>query len=142
MCGICGVVRPDPHAASDEAALTVMRDALTHRGPDDAGKLVEAGVGLGSRRLAIRDLSPRGHMPMRTPDGRYSIVYNGEVYNCEELRRQLEGRGGRSGPAATPRSCCTVRGFGPAMLARLNGMFALAIWTPRATSSSPATGWA
>ncbi len=132
MCGICGVVRPDPHAASDEAALTVMRDALTHRGPDDAGNLVDAGVGLGSRRLAIRDLSPRGHMPMRTPDGRYSIVYNGEVYNSEELRRQLESRGWSFRSSSdTEVVLYLFAEFGPAMLERLNGMFAIAIWDHR-----------
>lgn len=103
-----------------------------HRGPDDAGNLVDAGVGLGSRRLAIRDLSPRGHMPMRTPDGRYSIVYNGEVYNSEELRRQLENRGWsfRSN-SDTEVVLYLFAEFGPAMLERLNGMFAIAIWDHR-----------
>jgi asparagine synthase (glutamine-hydrolysing) len=70
-----------------------MRDVLTHRGPDDAGQHLAPGVALGSRRLAILDLSERGHMPMSTPDGRCWIIYNGEVYNYRELRSTLEARG-------------------------------------------------
>jgi asparagine synthase (glutamine-hydrolysing) len=129
------MVQPDPNAICDEAALTTMRDALTHRGPDDADNLIEAGVGLGSRRLAIRDLSPRGHMPMRTPDGRYSIVYNGEVYNSEELRRQLAARGWSfRSTSDTEVVLYLFAEFGPAMLNRLNGMFAIAIWDHRERS--------
>ena len=132
MCGICGVVRADPHAICDETEFTAMRDTLTHRGPDDAGSMVEAGVALGSRRLAIRDLSPRGHMPMRTPDGRYSIVYNGEVYNSEDLRRQLEGRNWSfRSTSDTEVVLYLFAELGPAMLERLNGMFAIAIWDHR-----------
>ncbi len=132
MCGICGIVQTDPQATCDPIAFHAMRDALIHRGPDDAGSLVEAGIALGSRRLAIRDLSPRGHMPMRTPDGRFSIVYNGEVYNSHELRRQLEARGWsfRSN-SDTEVVLYLFADHGPAMLDRLNGMFAIAIWDHR-----------
>src|SRR5262247_3592591 len=93
MCGINGVVHSDPTFPVDQSALVQMRDTLTHRGPDDAGIYVSAGIGMGSRRLAILDLSHNGHMPMTTPDGRFVIVYNGEVYNYGELRSQMEARG-------------------------------------------------
>src|SRR4051812_41285836 len=95
MCGIAGLVN-----WGDEACLRGMTDIQAHRGPDDSGTLAErlpdgTWVGLGSRRLAILDLSPAGHMPMSTPDGALSIVYNGEVYNSPAIRRELEGRGYR-----------------------------------------------
>ena len=94
MCGICGVVSRDSNSYPvSEATLRAMRDALVHRGPDDAGLYLQPGVALGSRRLSILDLSERGHMPMTTADGRYHIVYNGEVYNYRELRPALESRG-------------------------------------------------
>ena len=92
MCGICGIVGPRDYPLHEDV-LVAMRDAMVHRGPDDAGLYLGAGVGLASRRLAILDLSDRGRMPMSTPDGRYVIVYNGEVYNFLELRAGLEAKG-------------------------------------------------
>ena len=83
MCGIVGLW--SVRGPADVAAATVeaMRDRLTHRGPDDAGLWMDAEVGvfLGQRRLAILDLSPSGHQPMVSGDGRFVIVYNGEIYN-------------------------------------------------------------
>jgi len=70
-----------------------MCDSLTHRGPDDAGHYLGPNVALASRRLSIIDLSERGHMPMESPDGRYRIVYNGEVYNFRDLRPLVEAKG-------------------------------------------------
>jgi asparagine synthase (glutamine-hydrolysing) len=129
MCGICGIVYQERDHKVDEQVLTAMRDVMLKRGPDDAGTYVAPGIGLGSRRLAILDLTQQGHMPMSTPDGRYWITYNGEIYNFRELRAELEDRG------------CVFRSLtdtevalylyeheGPAMLSRLNGMFAIAIW--------------
>jgi asparagine synthase (glutamine-hydrolysing) len=129
MCGICGIIPDNRERIVSGGQLLAMRDALMHRGPDDAGQYLAPGVALGSRRLAILDLSPRGHMPMSTPGGRYWIAYNGEVYNYRELRSSLLGD-------ANPFRSNTdtevlVRLYaanGPAMLERLNGMFALAIW--------------
>src|SRR6266581_5014410 len=125
MCGICGIVSFEIH----EHQIVAMRDSLVHRGPDDAGTFRAPGVALGSRRLAILDLSERGHMPMSTADGRYWITYNGEVYNYQELRSTLATRG------YTFRSNTDTEVVlylyvdkGPAMLDQLNGMFALAIW--------------
>src|ERR1700730_12380361 len=90
---MCGIVYPDLTHPVDKQVLVQMRDVLTHRGPDDAGCYDGPGIGLGVRRLAILDLSDRGHMPMSTPDGRFWIVYNGEIYNYQQLRASLEARG-------------------------------------------------
>src|SRR5438067_794472 len=92
-CGVCGLVYSDPNRTPDRRTIRAMADIITHRGPDDGGEFVDQGVGLGVRRLAILDLSERAHMPMTTSDGRYTIVYNGEVYNYRELRAGLEQRG-------------------------------------------------
>jgi asparagine synthase (glutamine-hydrolysing) len=129
MCGICGIVHRDQEYPISERRLLAMRDTLTHRGPDDAGYYLAPGIALGSRRLAILDLSERGHMPMSTADGRYWITYNGEVYNYQELRSALETRGYtfRSN-ADTEVVLYLYIDKGPAMLDQLNGMFALAIW--------------
>jgi asparagine synthase (glutamine-hydrolysing) len=106
-----------------------MRDVLTHRGPDDAGAHQSDGCALLSRRLAILDLSERGHMPMVSPDGRYWIVHNGEVYNFKALRERLEGLGHhfRSGTDTEVILAANAE-WGPASLDHLNGMFAFAIW--------------
>ena len=71
MCGIAGIVHSDQHLTDSEAVVVAMRDSLRHRGPDDAGHYVGPGIALASRRLAILDLSQRGHMPMCSRDGRY-----------------------------------------------------------------------
>lgn len=129
MCGFAGFVHEDRGYPFSEHQLLAMRDSITHRGPDDAGHYLAPGIGLSSRRLAILDLSERGHMPMSTPDGRYHIVYNGEVYNYRELRALLETRGYifRSN-TDTEVLLHLYAAEGPAMLERLNGMFAFAIW--------------
>ena len=97
MCGIVGVFDYAGPGGLDEGLLVRMRDTMTHRGPDDAGVYVapDGRLGLGHRRLAILDLSSAGRQPMATPDGRYWIVYNGEIYNFMELRSDLEARGHR-----------------------------------------------
>ena len=129
MCGICGTV-----GRASEVELGLMADVMAHRGPDGRGVKVFDGAlpaGLGHRRLAIIDPTPAGAQPMGYRD-RWWITYNGELYNFRELRRELEAAGERF---AT--SCDTeviLRMFvvhGPAMLDRLNGIFALAIWDDR-----------
>jgi asparagine synthase (glutamine-hydrolysing) len=129
MCGIVGMVRPGPGTPMAEAELVAMRDSLRHRGPDDAGTYRADGVALGSRRLAILDTSHAGHMPMATSDGRYWMVYNGEVYNFRALRSIAQARGQvfRS-KTDTEVLLHLYASEGPACLERLNGMFALAIW--------------
>src|SRR5512132_2999360 len=89
MCGIAGTFELEPGSVPDETLVGRMTDALAHRGPDDAGLLVDAPVLLGNRRLAILDLSPAGHQPMATADGALWITYNGEIYNYVELRDEL-----------------------------------------------------
>ena len=132
MCGICGIACADPNAFTDERTVVAMRDSLIHRGPDDAGIFIEAGIGLGSRRLSILDLSANGHMPMTTADGRYTITFNGEVYNFKSLREMLEKRGHvfRTG-TDTEVVLHMFAELGPKMLDQLNGMFAFAIWDRR-----------
>ena len=96
MCGLTGFVTATAGPA-DELVRTVrsMCDAIVHRGPDDSGEWVDAelGVALGFRRLAIIDLSPAGHQPMVSASGRYIATFNGEIYNFEALRRELQEAG-------------------------------------------------
>jgi asparagine synthase (glutamine-hydrolysing) len=129
MCGICGVVYHPDTAAFDPARLPAMRDVMRHRGPDDSGGHTAPGVAFGTRRLAIVDLSANGHMPMRSPDGRYWISFNGESYNYRELRPMLEAKGHRFRSGTdTEVLLYLFMEEGPAMLHRLNGMFAFSIW--------------
>ncbi len=126
MCGIVGLSLRDSDC--DPAVLTRMRDLVTHRGPDDAGNYILGGVGLGHRRLSIIDLGG-GHQPMATPDGRLTIVYNGEIYNYRSLRAELE----RDGVEFRTNSDTEVilhlhARLGDAAAVRLNGIFAYAIW--------------
>lgn len=104
-----------------------MADLLRHRGPDDQGHEQGSGWGLGFRRLSILDLSELGHQPMQSPDGRYWLVFNGEIYNYIEIRRDLEAQGEqfRSGSDTEVLLRLLAR-RGPEALNLLNGMFALA----------------
>jgi asparagine synthase (glutamine-hydrolysing) len=129
MCGICGIVQADKDRPIDSNQLTSMRDQLERRGPDDAGAYIGKGIGLGSRRLSILDLSRNGHMPMSTEDSRYWITYNGEVYNYLDLRKQLISLGHRFVSNTDTEVLLKLYvEFGPQMLSKLNGMFAFAIW--------------
>ena len=130
MCGIVGVLDRAGTEVTPELVVG-MRDAITHRGPDDAGVWVaeDGGVGLGQRRLAIVDLSPAGRAPMSNEDGSVWVTYNGEIYNHRALRERLEKRGHRF------RSNCDTEVLvhlyeehGPALVEELVGMFAFAIW--------------
>jgi asparagine synthase (glutamine-hydrolysing) len=106
-----------------------MANAIAHRGPDDEGFFCEGPIGLGHRRLSIIDLSPAGHQPMVTPDGRLVLSYNGEVYNFNELRLELESLGHRF--RSRTDSEVVLHAFaewGTEALNRFNGMFALALW--------------
>ncbi|MGO4780137.1 asparagine synthetase B, partial [Lysobacter sp. 2RAB21] len=101
MCGLAGLLRPRNDLDHEHllALAGSMGDALRHRGPDDDGVWADpqTGIALAHRRLSILDLSPLGHQPMASADGRYVIAYNGEIYNFAELREQLLnlGRGFR-----------------------------------------------
>lgn len=134
MCGIAGYLAEScPYSpAESRAILSQMRDALAHRGPDDSGcwQDAEGSVGLGHRRLSILDLSPDGHQPMHSSNSRYSLVYNGEVYNFKALRRELEQSGSQfRGNSDTEVLLEAFSRWNPEdVLPRLNGMFALALW--------------
>jgi asparagine synthase (glutamine-hydrolysing) len=130
MCGIAGIVGYGSGAGVDEGQLRRLRDAQSHRGPDDAGLwLADDGrVGLGHRRLTIIDLSPLGRQPMASADGRHRIVYNGEIYNHLELRAELEKAGHRfRSHSDTEVVIAGYREWGLDVLDRLRGMFAFAI---------------
>ena len=132
MCGIVGL-----SGRVDERALRLAVQAIAHRGPDDEGIFTDsaAGVGLGHRRLSILDLSPQGHQPMASTDGRVVLVYNGEIYNFRELRRELEAQGVRfRGNSDTEVLLNLYLREGEAMLPRLNGIFAFALWDGRKQS--------
>jgi asparagine synthase (glutamine-hydrolysing) len=141
MCGISGLVN-----FGDAETLVRMTNVQTHRGPDDSGlwerRFPDGGyIGLGSRRLAILDLSPDGHMPMSNEDGTVWITYNGEIYNFAELRRELEGKSNAHrfrSHTDTEVIVHLYEEYGPdrlkEFLNRLNGMFALAICDLRGAS--------
>ncbi len=133
MCGIAGFWdRGALRSEQGRQRLEAMTDTLRHRGPDDAGQFVDeaVGVGLGSRRLAIVDLSELGHQPMVSADGRYVLTFNGEIYNFPDLRHELEGSGMRfRGSSDTEVLLAAVQHWGLRQaLVRSNGMFALALW--------------
>src|SRR4051812_3627395 len=93
MCGLCGVFNPhEPLQPPQVDACRRMSAAMLHRGPDEQGLHHEGGVALGHRRLSIIDLST-GQQPMRSADGRLTLVFNGEVYNFQDLRPELEAAG-------------------------------------------------
>lgn len=128
MCGIAGILHRDGAPAS-VTALRSMTNLIAHRGPDGEGHLVDGPVGLGHRRLAIIDLSPAGAQPMTTRDGRYVLTYNGEIYNFNEIRADLQARGYRFNSRTDSEVLLyAFAHWGPAILRRLNGMFAFAIW--------------
>ncbi|HEX7011747.1 MAG TPA: asparagine synthase (glutamine-hydrolyzing) [Steroidobacteraceae bacterium] len=130
MCGIVGLYYRN--AACDQRLLTSMRDTLAHRGPDDAGNYVAGPLGLGQRRLSIIDLSPAGHQPMQTPDGRFVISFNGEIYNYRELRDELERQGVRFLSQSDTEVVLQLHAMeGDAAVERLNGIFAYALWDTR-----------
>lgn len=128
MCGISGIFNLNEELVSSEV-IQKMSDALKHRGPDGEGCWVEGNAGLGHRRLAVLDLSPAGKQPMATADGRFILVYNGEVYNYRELRDELEKLGcsfRSNSDSEVVLNALAVWGEGA--LLKFNGMFALALW--------------
>jgi asparagine synthase (glutamine-hydrolysing) len=136
MCGIAGVLRlRDASRTADATLIHRMTDALAHRGPDDRGTWCDDRVMLGHRRLSVIDLSAAGHQPMGNEDGTVQIVYNGEMYNFQELKSRF-GLAER-GHVFRSRTDTEVlihlyEEMGLEMAQHLNGMFALAIWDGRA----------
>lgn len=130
MCGILGYLAKSPDLSGLRPQLEAAVSSLNHRGPDDHGTWATGELGLGFVRLSILDLSPAGHQPMESQDGRFIIVFNGEIYNFQALRQQLEATGeqfvGHSDTEVLLR-LYQRRGL-EACLAQLRGMFAFAIW--------------
>ncbi len=132
MCGIAGILGTSSTITAE--SLQLLTVALRHRGPDDCGSYLnpERNVGLAQTRLSILDLSAAGHQPMISADGRYVIVFNGEVYNFRELRPALERRGVEfKSDSDTEVLLYLYAEHGPRMLPMLAGMFAFAIWDTR-----------
>ena len=141
MCGIAGILLTSDAAPSDLGVrLEAMARAMRHRGPDGEGILVspDGRAGLANRRLAIRDLSAFGHMPMSNGDATVWITYNGEVYNADALRLELERRGHRFRSSGdTEVLLHGYESWGVGVLDRLQGMFAFGILDLRPGSSAP-----
>jgi len=128
MCGIAGIFNLNGKPVS-VVALRTMTDAIAHRGPDGEGFYTDSFIGFGHRRLAIIDLSPTGHQPMITRDGQYAITYNGEVYNFQELRLELEALGYQFHSRTDSEVVLYAYAeWGEKALDKFNGMFAFAIW--------------
>ncbi|MBS0612591.1 MAG: asparagine synthase (glutamine-hydrolyzing) [Proteobacteria bacterium] len=131
MCGICGIATIDDRAPVSAERVVRMRDTLVHRGPDGAGVHVGASIGLGHRRLSIVDVA-HGQQPMYSDDGRFVIVYNGEVFNHPELKAELESSGVRYRTRSDTETVLKVfERYGHRAGERLRGMFAIAIWDTR-----------
>src|SRR3990167_4650626 len=127
MCGITGILHKSDRPV-DLSILQNMNRRLSHRGPDDEGYFVETPIGLGHRRLSIIDIAS-GHQPMQTPDKRYTIVFNGEIYNFLEIRSDLEKKGIRFSTHSDTEVLLALYSLeGEKALNRLNGMFSFAIW--------------
>lgn len=128
MCGLVGLL----HLKDEPVPLRLlerMSQKLTHRGPDSAGHFTDGGLGFGFRRLAILDLSSAGDQPMQSADGRHVMVYNGEIYNFQDLRLELAAKGYLFHSHSDSEVVLAAwNAWGEAALPRLNGMFALAIW--------------
>lgn len=133
MCGICGLLSEDNDKVN---RLSLMLQAIAHRGPDDEGTFIENNIALGHRRLSIIDLSKNGHQPMQSADGRLEIVYNGELYNYKDLKLELQraqtGVNSMAYPFQTQSDTEVIlaayQRWGKDCLKYFNGMFALAIW--------------
>ena len=128
MCGICGVFSPDRDQRVDREVLLAMNQQIVHRGPDDNGIFTEANVGLAMRRLSIIDVQT-GHQPINNEDESVRIVFNGEIYNHQELRRDLETRGHRYRTKSDTETIVHLyEEYGDDCVKHLRGMFAFAIW--------------
>ncbi|MDH4100573.1 MAG: asparagine synthase (glutamine-hydrolyzing) [Nitrospirota bacterium] len=128
MCGIAGIYNLNGEPVSP-VLLRKMTDAIAHRGPDGEGFYTDSFVGLGHRRLAIIDLSPAGHQPMVTQDKQYALTYNGEIYNFQELRAELESLGHHFHSRTDSEVVLNAYvEWGSGCVEKFNGMFALAIW--------------
>jgi asparagine synthase (glutamine-hydrolysing) len=131
MCGLTGVFNVNGKPVS-ATVVRRMTDAVKHRGPDGEGFWIGSFVGFGHRRLAIIDLSPLGHQPMQTADGSLVLIYNGEIYNYQNLRVELEAKGHQFiSQTDTEVVLKAYAEWGAECVSHFNGMFAFAIWDAR-----------
>ncbi|MBI5629279.1 MAG: asparagine synthase (glutamine-hydrolyzing) [Elusimicrobia bacterium] len=128
MCGFVGLLYKDAGRSVSSRELEPLLAAIRHRGPDDQGIYVDRHFGMTHARLSILDLSPLGRQPMESPDGRLVLAYNGEVYNFQELRRELEATGCRLKSRSDTEVVLNWAGLKEDWLKDLRGMFALALW--------------
>src|SRR5438067_9088972 len=127
MCGIAGIIRWDGRPVLEDE-IRGMCGVMTHRGPDEEGVYLGGHVALGMRRLSIIDLEG-GQQPVFNEDGTICVVFNGEIYNYRELRRQLERRGHRFRTESDTETIVHLyEDLGPHAVDRLRGMFAFALW--------------
>lgn len=129
MCGISGIYSLQLPANAAEV-LQQMNDSISHRGPDDQGTLVEKNIALGHRRLAILDLSPAGHQPMFDESRQLAIVFNGEIYNFREIKKEITDYSFKT-QSDTEVILAAYLKWGAGCLHKFNGMFAFAIWDYR-----------
>ena len=128
MCGICGKLNFDPQEILDSGLISRMTETLFHRGPDGGGQFVSGPIGLGHRRLSIIDLNT-GAQPMSNEDDSVWVVFNGEIYNFHELRSDLQERGHKFKSATDTEVIVHLyEESGPESVAKLQGMFAFALW--------------
>src|SRR5437867_217277 len=131
MCGIAGVFYAEAARPVDAVHLKAMGDSIAHRGPDAEGFLIEPGIGLVHRRLSIIDLAG-GDQPIGNEDGTVQVIFNGEIYNFQELRKELEAKGHRFRTHSdTEVLVHSYEEYGEHLVDRLRGMFAFAIWDRR-----------
>ena len=131
MCGICGVVYSDPERPVDREMLSHMTDMMCHRGPDSHGFYIAPGIGLGIRRLSIIDLQT-GDQPISNEDGTITVVCNGEIYNFEELRKELLAAGHRFKTHSDVEVIVHLyEDHGVQCVEHLRGMFGFALWDAR-----------
>ena len=129
MCGIAGYIRVPDRLSSIDLSIAITQ--LNHRGPDDSGTFIDqaAGIGFAHTRLSIQDLTAAGRQPMKSKDGKFVLIFNGEIYNFRELRKELIEKGFVfNGNSDTEVILNLYQVEGSAMLRRLNGVFALALW--------------
>src|ERR1035437_4456161 len=135
MCGINGILGLNDVTIAKQKVIA-MNNRMRHRGPDDEGVFVDEKIALGHRRLSIIDLSSAGHQPMQSQDGRYQIVYNGEIYNYKELKFELQRVVSGSNQQTyffqtstdTEVIIAAYARWGADCVNHFNGMFAFAIW--------------
>src|SRR5215469_18733653 len=131
MCGICGIFHFDRRQGAERGTLAAMNRQIAHRGPDDEGYYFEANVGLAMRRLSIIDVQS-GHQPISNEQENVWIVYNGEIYNHQQLRVDLESRGHHYRTHSDTETIVHLyEEYGTDCVAHLRGMFAFVIWDSR-----------